>query len=359
LNHTIGDTLDNVIVANNHILVNQDVASASFGIQFMAGFWVDSNGNEMTNINITQNTIQGNPDQAVANLSGAVGASRNAIDGVSILENEILITDTNLSYEAGMFGINVFTGDGASDYEDPNFEPIVYPEENSIRNVDIIGNTVEGFLASGIILGGGCCRSERNTIEHVNLIGNQIKSSVPKVIYNFAGMIITAGDARADHPTSGNKISNIVVQANTFSLEKQDNLSNTHSTSSALSISGVGSGPGAIGNQVRDIWISLNHIDSIIPGIHLIGAWLDSTENIINSAHIYCNTIASAPIYPVWDPPLKGIVLIGAIGDSTYNRVENITLYYNNVAGIWNDLTVIPNVESTATSNLVDYTIFP
>jgi hypothetical protein len=85
----------------------------------------------------------------------------------------------------------------------------------------------------------------------------------------------------------------------------------------------------------------------------------DSTGNVINSAYIYCNTIASAPTYPVWDPPLKGIVLIGAIGDSTHNRVENINLYYNNISGIWNDLTVITNVESTATDNLVDYTIYP
>jgi len=359
LNHTIGDTLDNVIVANNRILIIQNVDGASFGIQLMAGFWAGSDGNEITNITITQNTIQGNPDQAVALLSGAVGASRNVIDGVSILENEILISETNLSYEAGFFGINLLTGDAASDYIDPNFEPIVYPEENNIQNVNIIGNTVEGFLASGISLGGGCCGAGHNTIKQVNLIGNQIKSLVPEVEFNFAGMIINAGDARADHPTSGNLISNIVVQANTFSLGKQDNLSNIHYTSAAISVSGAGGGRGAKSNQVRELWISLNHIDSILPGIHLIGAWEDSTENVIHSVQIYCNTIASVPIYPAWDPPLKGIILIGAIRDSTLNRVENINLYYNDVAGTPNDLTVIPNVENSATNNFVEYTIYP
>jgi hypothetical protein len=359
LNHTIGDYLDKVIVANNRILVTQDVDSASFGIQFGAGYWVGSNSNEMRNITITKNTIQGNPDQAIALLSGAVGASRNVIDGVSILENEILISDANLDYEAGMFGINLLTGDGASDYEDPKYEPIVYPEENSIRNVDIVGNSVEGFIAGGMIVGGGCCGARHNSIEDVNIIGNQFNSLVPEVEFNFAGLIITSSDGRADHPTSENLISNIVVQNNTFSLGKQDSLTNTHFTSAVISVSGSGGAPGANRNQVRDIWISLNHIDSIIPGIHLIGALLDSSENVINSAHIYCNTIVSAPIYPVWDPPLRGIVLTGAIGDSTLNRVENINLYYNNVAGIWNDLTVMPNVESTATNNMVDYTIYP
>ena len=359
LNHTIGDYLDNVIVANNRILVTQDVASASFGIQFMAGFWVGSNGNKMTNITITQNTIQGNPDQAIALISGAVAASENVIDGVRILENEILISDANLYYEAGMFGIDLLTGDGASDYIDPNYEPIIYPEDNIIRNIDIIGNTVEGFIAGGMIVSGGCCGARHNTIENVNIIGNQFNSLIPEVEYNFAGMIITSSDARADHPTSGNLISNIIIQNNTFSLGKPDSLNNTHFTSAVISVSGAGGGPGANGNQVRDIWISLNHIDSIIPSIHLIGAWEDSTENVINSVHIYCNTIASAPIYPVWDPPLKGIVLTGAMRDSTLNRVENITLYYNDVAGTSNDLTVIPNVVNSITNNLVDYTIYP
>ncbi len=358
-NHTIGDYLDNVIVANNRILVTQDVASASFGIQFMAGFWVGSNGNKMTNITITQNIIQGNPDQAIALISGAVAASENVIDGVRILENEILISDANLYYEAGMFGIDLLTGDGASDYIDPNYEPIIYPEDNIIRNIDIIGNMVEGFIAGGMIVSGGCCGARHNTIENVNIIGNQFNSLIPEVEYNFAGMIITSSDARADHPTSGNMISNIIIQNNTFSLGKPDSLNNTHFTSAVISVSGAGGGPGANGNQVRDIWISLNHIDSIIPSIHLIGAWEDSTENVINSVHIYCNTIGSAPIYPVWDPPLKGIVLTGAMRDSTLNRVENINLYYNDVAGTPNDLTVIPNVENSATNNFVEYTIYP
>jgi hypothetical protein len=258
-----------------------------------------------------------------------------------------------------MFGINLLSGDGASDFEDPNYEPIIYPEENIIRNIDIVGNSIEGFIAAGLIVGGGCCGARHNTIENVNIIGNQFNSLVPDVGYNFAGMIITASDGRADHPTSGNLISNIVVQNNTFALGKQDNLLNTHFTSAAISVSGAGGAPGADRNQVRDIWISLNHIDSIIPGLHLIGAVEDSTGNVINSAYIYCNTIASAPTYPVWDPPLKGIVLTGAMRGSTLNRVENITLYYNNVAGTWNDLTVIPNVVSTVTNNLVNYTIFP
>lgn len=100
-------------------------------------------------------------------------------------------------------------------------------------------------------------------------------------------------------------------------------------------------------------------MDSVIPAFHLIVAWVGSTENVINTAHIYCNTITKSTIYPVWEPLLKGIVLTGAIRDSTLNRVENISPYYNKVASLWNDLTAIPNVKTTAINNIVDYTIYP
>jgi hypothetical protein len=360
LNNTIGDHVDNVTVANNHILVTQNIDSASFGIQFMAGFWVGSNDNVMTNINISQNTIQGNPDNAIALISGAVAASENVIDGVSILENKILITDTNFSYEAGKYGINLFTGDGGSDYIDPSYEPITYPEYNVLRNIDVIGNTIEGFVGRGIFIQGGCCGARNNTIENVNILSNQIRAQIPDVEFNVTGITVYSGGAWNDRHTADNLVSNIIVQSNTVYLGRQAVLPPIDLyPSGAISIIGGGGAPGADRNEVRHIWLSLNGVDSVIPAIHLIGGWTESTENVINTANVYCNTITRAPIYPVWEPPLKGIVLTGAISDSTLNRVENITLFYNNVASIWNDLTVIPNVESTATNNVVDYRIYP
>jgi hypothetical protein len=356
---TIGDHLDHVSVYNNRILVSQDIDSASFGVQFMAGFWVGSSDNSITDITVTQNTILGNPDQGIVLMSGAVGASGNVIDGALILQNEILFSNTYFPYEAGKLGIDLITGDAASDYADPNYEPIVFPEYNVIRNVDIVSNTVDGFDGRGIQMIGGCCGARYNTIENVKIMNNQFTTLIPDVNYDVTGILIRSGDARPDHPTSENLISNIIIQGNSFSLGKRDNLPGTQFAAAAINVNGAGGGSGATMNQIQDIWISINHIDSIVPGVHLVGAWENSTQNVISTAHIYCNTIPNAPIYPIWNPPLKGIVLTGAIRDSTLNRVENITLFYNNVAGVWNDLTVIPNVESTATNNVVDYTIYP
>ena len=359
LNNVIGDHLDTVVVAQNTIHVTQNVNSASFGIQFMAGFWAGSNDNVMTNITVTDNSILGNSDQAIVFMSGAVGASGNVIDGAVLWNNEILISGSNWAYEAGKIGIDLITGDGASDYIDPDYEPIIYPEDNVIRNFDIIDNVIEGFDGRGMQIMGGCCGSKFNTIENVKILNNRFTASIPDVNFDVTGILVRSGGARADHPTSENLISQIMIQNNTFSLGQWGNLQNTHFTASAISVSGAGGGPGANQNQIFDIWISLNQIDSIIPGIHLIGAWENSTQNVISTAHIYCNTIFNAPTYPVREPPLKGIVLTGAIRDSTLNRVENVSLFYNKVASIWNDLTVIPNVESTATNNLVNYTVIP
>ena len=359
LNNTIGNQLDNVIVANNNIHITQDVDSASFGVQFMAGFWVGSNDNTMTNITVTHNTILGNPDQAIAFLSGAVAGSSNVIDSLLILENEILIHDSNFAIEAGKIGINLISGDGASDYIDPDYDPIIYPEDNIIRNVDIIGNTIEGFDGRGIFLAGGCCGARNNTIENVIILNNQIRSLIPDVEFDVTGILVRSGDSRSDHHTTENLISNIIIQNNAFHLGEQATLPDTNFAAAAISVNGAGGGPGADQNKVRDIWISLNQIDSVVPGIHLNGAWEGSTENVVDTAHIYCNTIDNEPIYPHWDPPFKGIVLTGAMRDSTLNRVENVTLFYNDVARIWNDLTVILNIMDTAIDNVVEYQIIP
>ena len=190
LNHTIGDHVDNVTIADNSIRVSQNINSASFGIQLMAGFWAGSNNNMVTNITLTHNIILGNPDQGIVLMSGAVGASGNVIDGAVIWENEILISETNWAYEAGKLGIDLITGDAATDYIDPGYEPIIYPEYNVIRNVDIIGNRIEGFDGRGIQMMGGCCGARYNTIENVNILNNRFATLIPDVSYDVTGILV-------------------------------------------------------------------------------------------------------------------------------------------------------------------------
>jgi len=359
LNQTIGDHLDNVTVHHNTIHVSQEIDRASFGIQFMAGFWAESDNNWMTNITITHNTITGNADQSIALLSGAVGGSNNLIGGVNILENEISISDTNFTSEAGKWGINLIAGDGGTDYIDPDYQPIIYPQNNIMRDVNIIDNVIEGVDGRGIQVLAGCCGSHDNKIEELIILNNQIRLQIPDISYDVTGILIRAGDAWPDPHTADNQVSNVIIHDNTFLMGAQKDLPNTHFAASAISVNGSGGSSGADRNQIHNIWISLNQIDSVVPGIHLNGAWEGSTENVVDTAHIYCNTIDKEPIFPHWDPLFKGIVLTGAMRDSMLNRVENVSLFHNDVAGTWNDLTVIPNIMDTAIDNVVEYQIIP
>lgn len=46
----------------------------------------------------------------------------------------------------------------------------------------------------------------------------------------------------------------------------------THYAASAINLNGGGGGAGAVQNQVRDVWISMNQVDSIVPAVHLVAA---------------------------------------------------------------------------------------
>ena len=360
LNNTIGDHLDQVIVANNTIQVTQDINgdTGGTGIGFMAGFWDGSTENSITNVTISQNTILGNPRSSIVFMSGAAGASSNLVDGVLIYGNQILISGGDWAKQAGRLGINLITADGATDHIDPEY-PLVSPNYNVIRNVEIIGNTVEGIVDDGIVLSGAdATGASYNTIENITILDNLIRTTVTDTDYHASEISIEGGSGKPGVLSTGNRVSNIIVQQNKLFHSAQAGLEDISISDGAISIVGADD-TAPEKNYVQDIWISLNEIDSVIPSINLTAgnAW-EARWNEIDRANIYCNTITRAPMYPVWNPPLKGIVLVGGIFNSEFNRV-NANLYHNNVIGVSNDLTVIPNAHDDSYGNVVDFQIIP
>lgn len=358
--NTIEDHLDEVMVVGNQIRVTQDIYGDTngVGIGFMSGFWDGSDGNSITNVTLYQNTIQGNGRSSIAFMSGAVGASGNTVDGVLVYENKILISGGDWAKQAGRLGINLITGDGATDHMDPEY-PLVSPNYNAIRNVEIIGNTVEGFVGNGIVLSGADgTGASYNTIENITILDNHLATTVTDGDYHNSEISIEGGSGKPGVLSTGNRVSNIIVQQNTIHHSAQTALNDIYLSNGSIMIVGADD-TGPEQNYVQDIWISLNEIDSIIPSISLTGSnGFEARWNEIDRANIYCNTITRSPIYPIWFPPLKGIVLIGGIHDSEFNRVE-ASLYHNNVVGVTNDLTVIPNGDEASYGNVVDYQIIP
>ena len=360
LDSTIGDVLDHVIVANNMIQVTQDIYGDTHGdgIHFTAGTWDGSIDNSITNVTVSQNTIQGNGRNSIVFVSGGGGASSNRIEGVLIYDNQIQIFDADWARQAGRIGINLITGDGATDYADPDY-PLVSSNDNIIRNVEIVGNSVEGFVGGGIeISGADGTGNSYNTIENVTIIDNFIKATLKDGDYHNSGINIEGGSGKPGVLSTGNRVSNFIVQQNTIHHSALTDLNDFYIADGSIMIVGA-SGFGAEQNYVQDIWISLNEIDSVIPSVSLTGSsGFDARWNEINGAKIYCNTITKSPMYPIWDPPLKGIVLIGGLHDSEFNRVE-ADLYHNDVVGLTNDLSAIPNGDEASYGNVVDYQIIP
>jgi hypothetical protein len=359
LNNTIGDHLGDVMVAGNNVRVTQDIYADTngVGIHFMVGFWDGSDGNTITNITLYQNTIQGNSRSSIAFMSGAVGASENTIDEVLVYKNQILISAADWARQAGRLGINFITGDGATDHLDPGY-PLASPENNVIRNVDIIENTIDGFVDSGIsIHGADGTGASYNSIENIRILRNNLTTTVTNTDYHATEIRILGGSGKPGYPSIQNGVSNVIVQWNTLYHSAQEDLPFVGISNGSISVVAGVQGITAEQQYVHGIWIAMNEIDSIIPNINLTGG-TPATSSVIDPATIYCNTIKRPPAYPAWIPPVKGIVLVGGIFDSAFNWV-NATLYNNNVAGVANDLTAIPNADEASYGNVVDYQIIP
>jgi hypothetical protein len=102
--------------------------------------------------------------------AGDNGPSANLVDGVRIMGNRIRFTSGG-----GGDGIDVATADGASNWQDPSFRPVVYPENNIVRNVAIMGNWIENQSARGVFLQAGWGGARRNAITDAVIVGNVIR----------------------------------------------------------------------------------------------------------------------------------------------------------------------------------------
>lgn len=359
INNTIGDHLGDVMVAGNNVRVTQDIYGDTngVGIHFMAGFWDGSDGNTITNITLYQNTIQGNGRSSIAFMSGAVGASENTIDEVLVYKNQIQISGADWARQAGRMGINFITGDGATDHIDPGY-PLASPDNNAIRNVDIVENTIGGFVDSGIsIHGADGTGASYNTIENIRILRNNLTTTVTNTDYHANEIRVLGGSGKPGYPSIQNGVSNVIIQWNTLSHSAQEDLTFLGISDGSISVVAGVLGITAEQQYIHGIWIAMNEIDSIIPNINLTGG-TPATGSEIDPAMIFCNIIKTSPTYPLWNPPVKGITLIGGIQESASNLV-NATLYNNDVAGVTNDLLVIPNVGGAAYGNVVDYQIIP
>jgi hypothetical protein len=346
------------VIRNVHILENTIRESYTyaeymhtFGIAISAGFWVNQEGNEISNVAVVGNSLEGNPEISVLVASGSVGSSKNLIERVYFHDNHIRITQPAREDGIPVMAMGITTGDGATDYYDPSHQPVVYPNDNILRDVWISGNLIEGQGGYGIMVSTGDPGVERNHLERVYINGNELRQFFPDT-----GILVAA--ISLEHGGSGdNRISEVFIQQNSIRYTNlRAAFGGEEFASGGIVLS---AGNGASRNLTEDIWIVANDISSPAPGINLAAGWAQpqfppSIGNTIRYVRLWCNTVAENPtlLEPVF-PGIRGINLAGGWGLAQDNRVESLDIAKNLVAGIEDDISVFDNAGEGSRENSV------
>lgn len=206
----VGDTLQHTTIANNNIVLPMPGAGG-IGMNFGSG--LGSKNNQALDTLIANNAISAaTPQFGIRMVAGVGSASANLIDGMQIIGNQLHVTGRVPDSLVQPLGIEVGTGDAASDDQFPNLRPIQYSENNIVRNVGILSNTLDGSVGLGIFVFGACCGNSNNTVDHLSILGNTM-TGLTKSGVRFEG---GAGGGYYSRPSTGNSLSNVLVQANSI-----------------------------------------------------------------------------------------------------------------------------------------------
>ena len=346
------NTLQHITVANNNITIPM---SGGGGIAMNAGAGIGSTNNQALDILIANNTISAGPLFGIRIGEGLDSASGNLIDGVQIIANQIHITGQGT-------GINVAGGDGASDDANPSLRPIQYSENNVARNIVILSNTIEGAVGWGIFVQVACCGNANNVISDLSILGNTITGA------SSFGMLLTSGSSGGyySRPTSGNALSNVLVQANSIQMTPLIYAGcNCYPAGTGLGFGGiqVWTGWREPGNRVNDISIANNEVDTPLVSIGVIAGWGGGGEpnapsspagsNVVAHPQILCNQVDQAPTAGLDYPGIKGINVTGGLLDASGNQVLAVRVEDNVIAGALGDASFFPNLGDGASGNSI------
>lgn len=321
------------------------------GIHISAGFWINQDRNEISDILVADNYIEGNSEISILLSSGAVGSSGNLVERIRFSNNHIKVTQHSREDRVPVMAIGITTGDGASDYYDPNYQPVVYPNDNILRDVWFSGNLIEGQGGYGVMVSTGDPGSERNHVERIYLVGNEFRPFFPE-----AGILVSA--ISLEHGGIGdNVISEVFIQQNSIHYTNlREEFDSSEFVSGGIVLS---AGNGTSSSLTHDVWIVANEIASPAPGINLVAGWGQShfppsIGNKIQDVHLWCNMVAENPdMLEPFFPGIKGINLGGGWGLAQDNQITGIDIAKNLVAGIENDFSVFDNAGKGSQENSV------
>jgi uncharacterized protein (TIGR03437 family) len=353
LGGTVGDTLQHTTIANNSINIQ---APNGGGIEVGAGGGIASTNDQALDTLIANNSISGAPPQfAIRIVAAGDSASANLIDGVQIIANQIQFTGQIPSSSSQPIGIEVLTGDGASDDLQPPVLPVQYSENNIARNIGILSNTIQGSFGNAVFGQAACCGNGNNSIGNLSILGNTMTGNVQLQGGGSGGFV--------SRPSTGNSLSNVLIQANSIrSLTLPGNPNFTLEESIASAGIGVWGASGGVGNSFNGLSIANNDVNTAFIGISIVGGYgllsqsnsLPTTNNVVSAVQIFCNQVDQAPTLGVTPASgIKGINVVAGVDVAGGNQVQQLSVYDNLVAGVLGDASLFANLGSGGSGNTI------
>jgi len=356
LGSTAGDTLQHTTIANNNITIPMPGAG---GIAMNFGAGLGARNNQAIDTLIANNVISAAlPQFAIRIATGVGSASSSLIDGMQVIGNQMLISGPPVMGGPGTAAIVVASGDAASDDGYPSLRPIQYSENNILRNLSILSNTIAGTPNFGIAVQAACCGNSNNTIQNLSILGNTISAEGEAV-----ELVGGASGGYYSRPSSGNALTNVLIQANTIQMTPP--ICNCYPAGLGLTFGGIDviAGLAEPGNSVTGILIANNDVDTPFVGISIVAGVGASggpnapvspaDNNVVSAAQISCNLVEQAPTLPVNFPPLpvnfpgiQGIDVTAGLLNANGNQVQQLTVVNNLVAGILGDASLFGNLGS-------------
>lgn len=363
LNRTSSGTVRNMVVAGNAIHIVQHVDQLANGISLVAGLFAGGDSNQIDGALIVSNAIDGNPRAGIRVAAGDLGGRRNTASKVRIIGNHVDVSTSTVANGQGRQGIVIQTGDGGTDFAQPDYRPITYGKDNRISNLWINGNTIAGVGNAAISLVGSTAASSNNQITNVRIEGNAIDTHIPMTGEEKPGILLLGSVTDERVSGSANELASISVRDNTIRMSAEaDGQVTTWTNGGVLVVGGIS----ADSNRIHEIRIENNTIDTPTVGINLLGGSskpggrIQATGNRIEDVGIHCNLVAAPPSLAAQRfGKVEGMMVIGGDGAANGNFIDRVSVSEDLVNGVPDALLTVANTGPPATDNHVDLGSLP
>jgi hypothetical protein len=281
-----GDRVEGATVADNRIRISGPGLGPGINTE-TAG---DSTGAHISDVLIRGNVIEGSPDIGIQVGAGGNRAQQGLLEHVAILDNRIQLAPQADEYCC--VGITVEAGSDTADFAIG--PPVRYMDDNTVRDVVIRGNLIEGPLPWAVEVEVGQDGGSRNRIEGLVLEENVVRSTHAAL---GSGVFVAngAGVSYLDRSAEGNQITGVIIRANEFTIEGAPDADVCGETTLASAIALVGGGESGRGNLIRDVAIDGNVIAIAHLGIAVIGGMSPTAQdNVVDDIRIGANRLTGA-----------------------------------------------------------------